>query len=545
MFHQLTLEDNFIRRFAVTARRCWDMPALDDYRISSITYGGLMEDIERLQLVWRAAGLRKGDKIALNARSSAAWAKVFLAAQMGGFVSVQIFKGFTPADTMGLVQHSGARILYTEGAIFSRMQFDRMPELLAALDVNTGELLASRGNFEAVFAGKEELFKTAHPVGLKPEDIVIADNYLDDLSAIMYTSGSTGNPKGVMLSNGNISANLYAIERHFPYREGENYVSVLPFSHIFGLVYDMLMPLCLGMHLVILGVPPAPANLIPAMKVYRPHVFFAVPLILEKLVKSTIGDYIKDGSQPRWQDLTNIFMQALGGNVELFASGGAAINETLEKMLVRKLRLPFITGYGMTEAAPTISLGDYGDYCLRECGKVVESIVEMKIDSADGGSIPGEILLKGPAIFKGYYRNDAATAAAFTPDGWFRTGDVAILEEGRRVFIVGRCKNMILHSSGQNIFPEEIEVILNDLPYVAESIVIDKKGKIFAIIVPDSNEVANNNISAQSLSAIMQKNIRHLNNRIPQYAAVSGFRLQYEPFAKTPKGTIKRFMYTE
>ncbi len=545
MFHELSQEDNFVRRFVGSAKRCWNSPALDDYRVSSITYGGLMADIERLQILWRASGLHKGDKIALNARSSAAWAKVFMAAQIGGYVSVQIFKGFTPADTMGLVIHSGSRILYTEKAIFCKMDFEKMPELIAAIDVNTGELLAGRGGFDDVFDRFDALYGDVHPDGLKPEDVILPEIGLDDLSAIMYTSGSTGNPKGVMLTNRNISANLYAIERHFPYREGECYVSILPFSHIFGMVYDMLVPLSLGMHLVILGVPPAPANLIPVMNVYRPHVFFAVPLVLEKLADATVGAYLKGEALPNWNDLHNIFMQALGGNVELFASGGAAVDENLEKLLVRKLKVPFITGYGMTEAAPTIALGDYGDYCLRECGKVQEEVVQMKIDSADGAGIPGEILLKGPVIFKGYYKNEEATRKAFTPDGWFRTGDVAVLEDGKRVFIVGRCKNMILRSNGQNVFPEEIEVILNSLPYVAESIVVEKKGRLSAIIVPKSDEVANNNISAKSLNGIMQKNIRHLNSRIPAYSAVSGFRLQYEPFAKTPKGTIKRFMYTE
>ncbi|MBQ5401702.1 MAG: AMP-binding protein, partial [Bacteroidales bacterium] len=215
------------------------------------------------------------------------------------------------------------------------------------------------------------------------------------------------------------------------------------------------------------------------------------------------------------------------------------------KLLVKKMKVPFITGYGMSEAAPTICLGQYGDYRLRECGKVLDEILELKIDSADGAGIPGEILIKGPAVFKGYYKNDEATARAFTADGWFRTGDLATLEDGCRVFIVGRCKNLILGSNGQNIFPEEIEVILNSLPYVAESIIIEKAGRLFAIVVPKSNDVANDNLSAKSLLGIMQKNIRHLNSRIPAYSAVSGFRIQYEPFAKTPKGTIKRFMYTE
>lgn len=541
MIHQLEPKDCFVARFSESVKKYWDSPAVSMYKGESLTYGALAAEIEKTLLFFRAAGLEKGDKVAINARSSIRWATVFMAAQIGGYVAVQIFKGFTPHDTAGLINHSDARILFTEKQIFSKMNFEALPNLLAAVDTNTSELLASRSVAGDIYNNREALFAAKHPDGFTVSDIDYACAGTDTLAAIMYTSGSTGNPKGVMLTCGNFSANIYAIERHFPYRGGESYVSVLPYSHIFGLTYDMLMPLCLGMHLVILGIPPAPANLIPAMQQYRPHVFLAVPLILEKLVEATVGRSYKNVTPEQ----VEAYKQALGGEVELYATGGAAIDENLEKLLIKKMKVPFITGYGMSEAAPTICLGQYGDYRLRECGKVLDEILELKIDSADGAGIPGEILIKGPAVFKGYYKNEEATARAFTADGWFRTGDLATLEDGCRVFIVGRCKNMILGSNGQNIFPEEIEVILNSLPYVAESIIIEKAGRLFAIIVPQSNDVANDNLSAKSLLGIMQKNIRHLNSRIPAYSAVSGFRIQYEPFAKTPKGTIKRFMYTE
>ncbi len=545
MFHEFDQSDNFVSRFASAVKDNWRQIAVEDYNQGGMTYGQLAAEIEKTILLWKAAGLKMGEKVAINARSSANWARIFFSTQIGGFVSVQIFKGFTPHDSQGLVNHSHARILYTEKANFGMMDFEKMPYLMAAIDANTGELLASRDSFEEVWNRRDRLFEESYPNGFNKEDLAWKEPSLSVVSAIMYTSGSTGNPKGVMLTNLNISANLYAIVRHFPYRQGENYVSILPYSHIFGMVYDMIVPLCCGMHLVVLGLTPAPTNLIPAMKKYAPHVFFSVPLVLEKLAEAVVGDEINNVAPCNWPEMSARFMDALGGNVELFASGGAAINEDLEKLLVRRLRVPFITGYGMTEAAPTISLGVPGDYQMRECGRYLDEILEARIDSADGGSIPGEIMLKGPAVFKGYYKNPNATRGAFTADGWFRTGDVGIMDERGSIFIVGRCKNMILHSNGQNIFPEEIEVILNSLPYVAESIVIEKKGKLFAIIVPQSNDVANDNISANSLMGIMKRNIKHLNSRIPKYSPVSGFRLQYEPFAKTPKGTIKRFMYTE
>ena len=550
--YELTQKDNFILRFENSVKECWNKAALDDYRTSSVTYGELAADIEKMVLCWRAAGLQKGDKIVINARSSSNWAKVFLAAQVGGFVAVQIFNGFTPDDTVKLVNHSDARLLYTEKAIFDKLDFNALPNILGAIDTKSLELLAARDGFAEVYARQDSIFAEAHPAGLKVEDIHYETGSLDDLSAIMYTSGSTGNPKGVMLSNRNLSANIQLIPVHFPYRREDNYVSVLPYAHIFGMVYDMLAPLCYGMHLIVLCIPPVPANLKPAFRQYRPHVFFAVPLILTKLLEDSIGEFIHSKSgTAKLEDyqnnrdfcdaLADIFLHALGGNIGLFVTGGAAIPEHFEKLMVEKLRLPFVSGYGMTEAAPTICLGHKGKYKLKECGEYVDEAVELKIDSADGEHIPGEILIRGNVVFQGYYKNPDATRAAFTEDGWFRTGDLGTVDKDRSVFIVGRCKSMILSANGQNIFPEEIEVVLNALPDVGESLIVSRQSKLVALIVPNQNLTAD--MDAATLKNVMDANLAVLNKKIPGYSQVSSYELRFEPFVKTPKGSIRRFMY--
>ena len=552
--YDLTLKDSFLRRFEQSVKACWSKTALVEYNQAGITYGELAAELEKTNLWWRAAGLLPGDKIAINARSSAGWAKTFFAAQTGGFVAVQLFNGFTPADTMHLVDHSDSRILYTEKAIFEKMDFAAMPQLLGVLDTKTGELLASRGDFAQIYDKRDELFAAAHPDGLRAEDVHYPDRPLDELCALMYTSGSTGNPKGVMISIRNFSSNIQLIPNHFPYRREDNYVSVLPYAHIFGLVYDLMAPLCYGMTLCILFVPPVPAYLKPALRDYKPYVFFAVPLIINKMIDDTIGEFIrsKSGSakladyknNPDFcEALRTIFMNAFGGNLGLLITGGAAMPEQLERLFLEQLKVPFVTGYGMTECTPTITLGHKETYVMKECGEPVPEGIELKIDSPDPHKVAGEVLVRGHVVFSGYYKNPEATRAVFTDDGWFRTGDLGTIDDMGRTFLVGRSKSMILGTNGQNIFPEEIEVVLNQLPYVQESIVVGRNGQLTALIVPDQTMLADQNIDSATLTNIMDANIATLNEKIPAYSSVHGYEVLFTPFAKTPKGSIKRFMY--
>lgn len=552
--HNLTDKDDFLKVFEKSAKECWDKPAITEFDKPGLTYGGLVSEIEKNLLFWKEAGLRPGDKIALNARSSAAWGITFFSTQAGGFVAVQLFNGFTPTDAQGLVDHSESRLLYTEKSIFSKMDFEAMPALLAAIDLYSGELLASRGNFAECYARRDAIFAAAHPAGLREADVRFADRKLDDLAAIMYTSGSTGNPKGVMISVRNFSSNVQLIPIHFPYHRKDSYVSVLPYAHIFGLVYDLITPLCYGLTLCILYVPPVPANLKPALRQYKPRVFFAVPLIINKLIDESIGEFIRSKSgaakladyrnHPDFcEALHDIFMRALGGGCELLITGGAAMPESLERLMLEQLQVPFVTGYGMTECAPTITLGHKETYVMKECGEPVPEGIELKIDSEDPRNIAGEVLVRGHVVFQGYYKNEAATQAVFTNDGWFRTGDLGTQDELGRVFLVGRCKSMILSSNGQNIYPEEIEVVLNQLPYVAESLIVDRDKKLVALIVPNYKLAEEQGVSAEQLQTIMDDNLVELNKKIPAYSAISSYALLTDPFEKTPKGSIRRFIY--
>ncbi|MGN0201523.1 MAG: AMP-binding protein [Candidatus Cryptobacteroides sp.] len=544
----------FIKKFENSIKTRWNQAALDEFRSSSLTYGELAARIIENHLLFEAAGLKRGDKISINARSSAQWAEIFMSAVSGGYVAVQLFNGYTPSDTQALVHHSDSRILFTEKQIFANMNFEEMPQLIGVIDLKSGELLASRGDFASTYSSKADLFAKKYPDGITPEDVNFIERDMDELCAINYTSGSTGNPKGVMLSVRNFSANIELIPTVFPYHSGDSYVSVLPYAHIFGLTYDMIAPLCLGLTLCVLFVPPVPANLKPALQHYKPAVFFAVPLILTKLIENTIGEFIHSKSgQEKLNDYQNnpdyckalktILMESLGGSIEVFVTGGAAIPAHFEDLMVTKLGCPFLTGYGMTECAPTITLGRMGRYKLKSCGIPVDPWVQLQIASPDPRIIPGEVLVKGDVVFEGYYKADETTKSVMTEDGWFKTGDIGIIDEDNVVFLMGRSKNMLLSSNGQNVFPEEIEVVLNALPYVQESLIVERDGHFIAIVVPNQDLAAADNLSADALRNIMECNIKALNEKIPGYSQVSGFELRFDPFAKTPKGSIKRFMY--
>lgn len=545
--------DNFTKLFEGAVRDSWDRPALTDFRKSTITYRELAERIETLDLIWKQAGLQPGDKVAINTRPCALGASIFYTAVSKGYIAVQLYNAFTPADTQRLVNHSDSKILYTEKRIFDAMDFEQMPQVLCAIDCASGEVLASRDGVGELYARGAQILAQKYPEGMKPADFKVTDPDIDDVCAILYTSGSTGNPKGVMLTYRNYTANVQAITPGFPFHKWENYLSLLPHAHSFGLTCDVVIPLTLGMHVTVLGLPPIPMNVRDALMEVKPRIFYGVPLIFVKFAEYVLGPDIHSPegaakladykNHPEFcKMLHDKLLNAMGGNIEVFATGGSAIPSEVESLLVYKLQLPFITGYGLTELAPIVSYGKIGRYIPKSCGEYLPEVMELRIDSPDPENIAGELYVKGDVVFCGYYKNPEATAEVLK-DGWFRTGDIGTVDKNNNVFLLGRSKNMILSESGQNVYPEEIEVVLNEMPYVAESIVLQREHKIVALIVPNMDDLDKAGLNADGLDAIMRQNIVALNAKMPAYSAVNDYELRFEPFAKTPKGSIRRFMY--
>ena len=377
---------------------------------------------------------------------------------------------------------------------------------------------------------------------------------MENLCCLNYTSGSTGNPKGVMLTMRNISSNIEVIPTRCPYTHGEKYLSMLPFAHIYGLTFDLITPLCMGMHLTVLGMLPAPTTLKDAMQAVRPKMAIMVPLVLSKMVEYAIGEFLHSKSgKARLANykqhpefcfaLRTILLSYFGGNIELMTTGGAAIPEELEHLLSVKLQLPLVTAYGMTECGPLITVGNLATYKLKSCGELVDRI-EARIDSANPENTVGELWVRGDNVFAGYYKNPEADKELFTEDGWFRTGDLGTMDKDNTLFLVGRCKSMLLSTNGQNVYPEEIEVKLNALPYITESLMVQRGEKFVALIVPDTELLAAPQVSTETFICVMEKNLETLNTSIPAYAQISSYELRDEAFAKTPKGSIKRFMYS-
>ena len=542
---------HYLERLQAATRKFWDKPALNNIGGETFNYAQMATQIEKFHLVFEKLGFKKGDKIAICAQNGARWGMAYLAVNTYETVIVPILADFTPDSVNHLVNHSESLALFTNAAKWKKLDLAKMPLLKLAIDVDTWKTLwTADESVQAIYDQMDELFAAKHPGGYGPDDVVFPTDNWDDLSTINYTSGSTGDPKGVMLTYRNFSANVDYSQRNVP--AGDKMVSMLPMAHMYGLVIEFIYPLCNGTSIYWLGKTPTPAALMKAFADVKPYLLITVPLVMEKIYKSKVKPTL---DKPLIKFLLKVpginnliykkvkdgLVQAFGGNVQEFIMGGAALNPEVER-LFKRIKFPYLVGYGMTEACPLLAYEHWTKYVAGSCGKCVD-VAEVRIDSEDPQHVVGEIQARGENIMIGYYKNPEATANAFTEDGWLKTGDLGIIDAEGNIFIRGRSKNMILGPSGQNIYPEEIEAVVNNQDYVIESVVVDRGGKLVALVFTDEQAIAKALLDVEARSNIPE-NIRvGANRQLPSYSQIAKVELQAQPFEKTPKMSIKRFLY--
>ena len=528
-------------------RQKWESPALCDYRGETFTFGDIATRIDKLHRLFNEIGLQPGDKISKNC---ARWATAFLAAGTYRAVAVPILPDFTPDTIAELVDHSQSSVLFTESRIWDAIETERRPKVKIVVSVDDFSLLYAEDKAYVEFAEKcEATLPKVYDAEKRYEVTDYTFGDLDDLAIINYTSGTTSSPKGVMLTAKNLSSNIEFALNRIPIKEGDKIMSMLPLAHMYGMAFEYLYPLCGGGQVFFLGKTPTPTVLMQALADIKPYILITVPLVMEKIFKNKVMPKL---ATPMMRVLTSIpglkniiygkvrstLLTTFGGNLRSIILGGAAISLPVEKVM-RKIRLPYTVGYGMTECAPLIGYSPWESFKLGSCGRAVDN-VEVRIDSTDAAKVVGEIQVKGDNVMQGYYRNPEATAATFTADGYLRTGDLGIIDKQGNIFIKGRSKCMILSPNGQNIYPEEIESILNSMPHVGESLIVERKAGLVALVALQADEKC----SAEELKEIMEQNRTELNLRMPAYSKITAVEIIEGGFEHTPKQSIKRFLYS-
>ncbi|UMB55099.1 AMP-binding protein [Lutibacter sp. A64] len=533
----------------------WDLLALADYKGVGFTYGQLGERIKKTHLFFEKSGIKKGDKVALIGKNSAEWAVSFLAIVSYGAVVVPILPDFTPNDVHHIVTHSDAKLFFVSSHLYPKYNFEEMKALEGILILNDNFLSDYRiDKIKTAYDSFETDYNNLFPNGLKPEDLKFENISNDELAAINYTSGTTGFSKGVMLNHKSLASNIKFAEDNMPLKSGDAIVSFLPLAHAYGMAFEFLFPFSIGCQITFLTRTPSPAIITKAFKEIKPRLILSVPLVIEKIFKKKIKPQIE---KPIVSTLLKIPLlnkliykkvlaglnDGFGGNFEEVVIGGAAFNEDIEK-LFKKIGFPFTIGYGMTECGPLISYASWKEMRIGSCGKPVDAM-QVKIDSEDPINEVGEILVKGDHLMLGYYKNPEATAEAIDKDGWLHTGDLGLMDKDNFIYIKGRSKNMILGASGQNIFPEEIESTLNKRAYIGDSLVVERKGKLVALVYPDYEYMKLTSIDELELEAILEKYRVQANKNLPAYMRITKMICHSEAFEKTPKQSIKRFLYNK
>lgn len=528
----------------------WNEPALTDFDgDKNYTFGEMATKMAYLQTLLDASGIRKGDKVAICSKNCAHWAISFLSIAANRGVIVSIMDAFVGNDIEKLVNHSDAKALFAGESVWKRIDVANMPELQLALSTEDFELLYAKEELQQqAYQQAEELFRSKYPNGYTQNDVRFPTDNMDDLMIINYTSGTTSEPKGAMLSYRSISANVHYSQETIPNHAGWSEVCMLPLAHMFGMTIEFLYQVAGGCHVYFLSKTPSPTVLMRAYAETHPYMILTVPLVLEKIFKAKIFPALdKPLVKFMWntpllcriveKKIYNQLMQAFGGNLKWLITGGAAINAEVERVF-RRIKFPFVVGYGMTEAGPLICYDEWWDEVQGCCGKVVTRN-ELRIDSPDPENIVGEILFRGEHVMMGYYKNEEATKAAIDADGWLHTGDLGTIDKEGRLFIKGRSKAMILSSNGQNIYPEELEDKINNMPAVIESVVVGRDGHLVALVFADTQY----NLQGKTMPQLMEENRKKLNTIFPAYAQIAEIELVDKEFEKTPKRSIRRFLY--
>jgi long-chain acyl-CoA synthetase len=531
----------------------WDLSALTDYKGSTLQYKDVARKIEKIHILFEETGIQKGDKIGLCGRNSAHWCTAFLAIITYGAVAVPILHEFKPDNIHHVVNHSEARLLLVGDQIWENLNENAMPALEGIIGLVDFQVLVSRS--EKLTHAREhlnEMFGAKYPCNFRSSHISYRREELDELAIINYTSGTTGYSKGVMLSYRSILSNVLSCKEHMHVKPGDSMVSILPLGHVFGMTFDFLFGITEGVHLWFLTRMPTPKIIAESFAEIKPRIIASVPLVVEKIFKKNILPKVDTNlgkfllKVPIVSDKIKALvkeeaMKVFGNNFTEIIIGGAPFNREVEAF-VRMIEFPYTVAYGMTECGPVICHTSAKNYEFASCGKAV-SRMELKVLSPDQQHIAGELVCRGENVMMGYYKNEEATREAIDEEGWLHTGDMALIDERGNVFLKGRCKNMLLTASGQNIYPEEIESKLNNMPYVAESLVILNKGRLVALIYPDLSDETINHLSKEGIEALLDKSREEVNKELAAYSQLSKVVVMPEEFEKTAKKSIKRYLY--
>ena len=542
------------KTFEKAIRDNWDRPAISNYQGATMHYRDLARLIAKLHIMFEECGLEKGDKVALCSRNQANWAVSFLAVMTYGAVPVPLMHEFKPSNIHHLVNHSESRVLFVDEVIWENVSETEMPNLQAIIQVNSFQLLyAANDRINEARSRLNEFFGKKYPMQFTPECVVYPEDSPNELAIINYTSGTSGFSKGVMIPFRAISSNLEFGRKVLPQiNNTSNVVSMLPCAHMYGLMFEVLYELSQGCHVHFLSRLPSPKIILKALAEVKPTVVIAVPLIIEKIYKNKVKPVLEKAGikfalkvPGLDQIITNKIkaelINAFGGEFYEVIIGGAAFNKEVETFF-KKMGFPFTVGYGMTECAPIITYSDWKTEKLYSCGEIVPN-KEMKIDSPDPQNIPGELLVRGDNVFLGYYKNEEATREALDEDGWLHTGDMGVIDADGSLFLRGRSKCMILGPSGQNIYPEEVEAMLDIRPYFVESLVIEEDGGLTALVYPDFDQGAKDGMDQKTFVKYIKSTLPDINKELPNYARLKKIEVMSEAFERTPKKSIKRYLY--